>query len=137
MKGHLKAGCLWCMLHLWRQESRLAQLTRHLDATTGVFKISSSARTELASTRIESTSACIESTSSCVELVLEKQQVDVSSTVMLVIVLKQSNRAAVPVHFSASSFDMSYRYVILAGPARWGKMTQIASTVEMGLLQAA
>ncbi|KAJ7689717.1 hypothetical protein B0H17DRAFT_1202169 [Mycena rosella] len=112
MKGHLKAGRLRRVLHLRRQESRLAQFTARLDAAAEAFKIGSSARTELmstridststrieststriesTSTRIESTSGRIESTSSRVELALEKLQADISSTVTLAIALEQSN----------------------------------------------
>ncbi|KAJ7689728.1 hypothetical protein B0H17DRAFT_632610 [Mycena rosella] len=105
MEGHLKTGRLRRVLHLRRQESRLARFTARLDAAAEAFKIGSSARTELMSTRIESTStrieststriastsARIESTSSRVELALEKLQADVSSTVTLAITLEQFN----------------------------------------------
>ncbi|KAJ7689722.1 hypothetical protein B0H17DRAFT_1066122 [Mycena rosella] len=84
MKGHLKAGRLRRVLHLRRQESRLAQFTARLDAAAEAFKIGSSARTELASARIESTSTRV-------ELALEKIQANVSSTVTLAISLEQSN----------------------------------------------
>ncbi|KAJ7689719.1 hypothetical protein B0H17DRAFT_1066111 [Mycena rosella] len=77
MEEHLKAGRLRRVLHLRRQESRLAQFTARLDAAAEAFKIGSSTRTESTSTRIASTSARIESTSTRVELALEKIQADV------------------------------------------------------------
>ncbi|KAJ7689714.1 hypothetical protein B0H17DRAFT_1066105 [Mycena rosella] len=88
MEQHLKAGRLRRVLHLRRQESRLAQFTARLDAAAEAFKIGSSTRIDSTSTHIELTSTRIESTSSRVELTLKKIQADV---VMLAVGLEESN----------------------------------------------